>query len=318
MSNEETAYEPGPEVEGEYGPEEDYVPESNDLEADAAVSGDEAYPAKSGPTKQDRTPWIAGGVAVAVLVAITCCLIAVAAFLVGRGDGGGGDTVPTLPPINVPTNTPAAPVEPSPTPTPSDEPQPTPTNAVGPEAVIGAPDQAQVGERVSFDGSQSKPGTSAIARYDWDFGDGKTGSGEVVRYVYTNPGEYVVTLTVTDEDGLTDTAPAQITILSEATAEPTDTPQPTETPLPTPVIDDFEVDPQAIALGQCVKVTWETSGGTSWVNVLRNDDYIWENAPLSGSLQDCPDKAGDYRYRVVAWNPQDDRVREDVQVTVSE
>jgi hypothetical protein len=308
MSTEENAFEPGPEAEDGNGPEEEY-----------AGAGNEAYPEEpESEGQEDRSLWIAGGIIVAALIAVTCCLIIVAAFVIGRDSGGGGDTVPTVPPIEVPTNTPAAPAEPSPTPAPSDEPQPTPTSAAGPQAMINAPAQADVGERVSFDGSQSIPGTSPIARYDWDFGDGKTGSGEVVRYVYRSPGEYMVTLTVTDQDGLTDTAPYQITIISPITAEPTDTPEPTETPLAPPVIDDFEVDPQAIDLGQCVKVTWATSGGTSWVNVLRDDDYIWENAPLSGSLQDCPDKAGDYRYRVVAWNPVDDRVREDVQVTVTE
>lgn len=306
MSTEGNAYEPGPEAEDGYGPDENF-----------AGAGNEAYPAES-EEREDRTLWVAGGIIIAALIAVTCCLIVVAALVIGRGSGSGGDTVPTVPPINLPTNTPAAPVEASPTPVPSDEPQPTPTSAVGPQAVINAPAQADAGERVSFDGSQSKPGTSPIARYDWDFGDGKTGSGQVVRYVYRDPGEYMVTLTITDQDGLTDTAPAQITIVSQATAEPTDTPEPTETPLPPPVIDDFEVDPQAIKLGQCVKVTWAASGGTSWVNVLRDDDYIWENAPLTGSLQDCPDKAGDYRYRVVAWNPVDDRVREDLNVTVTE
>jgi hypothetical protein len=78
------------------------------------------------------------------------------------------------------------------------------------------------------------------------------------------------------------------------------------------------VVPEQIQLGQCVKVSWSTSGGTVWVNVLRNDDYIWENAPASGSLQDCPDSTGDHRYRVVAWNELDDKVREDLIVTVTE
>ncbi len=309
MSTEENTFEPEPE-EG-YGPDDGY-----------AAEGDDAYPAEpESPQKDNQTPLIAGGVVIAALVAVTCCLLVVAAVLIGRG-GGGGDTVPTPAPINLPTNTPAAPAPDVPTPTPGDDPQPTPTSAptsaVGPKAVISAPAQANTGERVSFDGSQSQPGTSPIARYDWDFGDGNKGSGAVVRYVYRNPGDYMVTLTITDQDGLTDTAPAQIGILSQATPEPTATAEATTTPLPPPVIDDFEVDPEAIQLGQCVEVSWSTSGGTSWVNVLRDDDYIWEQAPLSGSLQDCPDKAGDHRYRVVAWNPVDDKVREDVTVTVSE
>jgi hypothetical protein len=309
MSAEDTS-ELGSGTEGAYGQDDAY-----------AEAGEEAYPAEADSQQADsRTPWIVGGIVIAALVAVTCCLIVVAATLIGGGSGGGGQPVPTLPPLVLPTNTPAAPVDASPTPTPSDEPQPqpTPTTALGPDAVINAPAQATEGEQVTFDGSQSRPGTSPIASYDWDFGDGNRGRGEVVRTVYRSPGKYTVTLTITDQDGLTDTAPAQIEILSAATAEPTATPEPTGTPIPAPVVDDFEVVPAEIALGQCVKVSWSTSGGTTWVNVLRDDDYIWENAPLQGTLQDCPDKAGDHRYRVVAWNEVDDRVREDRMVTVTE
>jgi hypothetical protein len=307
--------------EGTTDPEDAYGVEEEAI----ADPGYEDYPMEADDEQAEgRTPLIAGGVLVAVLIAITCCLLTVLAIVFFRNSSGGGEPVPTLPPLVLPTNTPAAPDEPTPTPTPGDEPQPTPTTPVSPEAVINAPAQATQGERVAFDGSQSVAGTSRIARYDWDFGDGNTGSGERVRYVYQAPGNYTVTLTVTDQDGLTDTAPAQIEILSAATAEPTATPEPTGTPEPTPtpiaapVIDDFEVEPEAIKVGQCVEVSWSASGGTFWVNILRNDDYIWENAPIEGTLQDCPDKAGDYRYRVVAWNEEDDRVREDVNVTVTE
>jgi hypothetical protein len=308
----EDPFELGSETEQGYGQKETY-PED-------AYAGEEAYPTEAdAEPAEDRTPLIAGGVLIAVLVAITCCLLAVAAIVISRGSGD-GQPVPTLPPLILPTNTPAAPVEASPTPTPGDEPQPqpSPTTAVGPEAIMKAPAQAMQDEQVTFDGNQSQPGTSPIVRYDWDFGDGNKGSGAVVRSVYRSPGNYTVTLTVTDQDGLTDTVPAQIEILSAATPEPTVTPEPTTTPVAAPVIDSFEVAPEAIQLGQCVTVSWSTSGGTFWVNVLRDDDYIWENAPTSGSLQDCPEKAGDHRYRVVAWNEVDDRVREDQTVTVTE
>ncbi len=298
MSTEENTFEPGP--------EDGY-----------AAEGGDTYPAEpESPQKDNRTPLIAGGVVIAALVAVTCCLAIVAAVLISRG--GGGDTVPTLPPINLPTNTPAAPAPDVPTPTPGDEPQPTPTSAVGPNAIVSAPAQAMTGEQVSFDGSQSQPGTSPIARYDWDFGDGNKGSGAVVRYVYRNPGDYMVTLTITDQDGLTDTAPAQIEIISSATAEPTATPEPTLPPVLKPEIDSFEVDPEEISLSQCVELSWSTSGGTTEVDVFRGEYEVWDNAPLQGSVQDCPDEAGAVDYRLVAYNAEGKHVHEDVTVTVSE
>lgn len=42
-----------------------------------------------------------------------------------------------------------------------------------------------------------------IASYEWDFGDGSTGRGKTVEHKYAESGEYSVTLTVTDNDGLT-------------------------------------------------------------------------------------------------------------------
>ncbi len=105
------------------------------------------------------------------------------------------------------------------------------------------------------------------------------------------------------------------------TTEPTLTPEATFTPEPTPiapVVDYFKVTPEAIKVNGCVKISWSTGGATSWVNIMRDDVFLQENAPHSGALQDCPDEAGTYRYRIVAYNPEDDRVRADQIVTVSE
>ncbi|MEA3337615.1 MAG: PKD domain-containing protein [Chloroflexota bacterium] len=97
------------------------------------------------------------------------------------------------------------------------DPEPTPE---GPTAVIMAPSQAEVGERVTFDGKGSTSG-NAIVGYTWDFGDGASGNGAVVDHTYSQPGEFSVTLMVTDSAGLSDTARAQITIEQTAQTPPT-------------------------------------------------------------------------------------------------
>lgn len=43
-----------------------------------------------------------------------------------------------------------------------------------------------------------------IASYQWDFGDGTTGSGKTASHTYATAGTYPVTLTITDARGLTD------------------------------------------------------------------------------------------------------------------
>ena len=40
-----------------------------------------------------------------------------------------------------------------------------------------------------------------IKSYIWDFGDGKTGTGENAKHVYTDNGEYIAILSVIDDDG---------------------------------------------------------------------------------------------------------------------
>lgn len=48
-------------------------------------------------------------------------------------------------------------------------------------------------------------GGSTSNQYDWDFGDGTTGSGLINTHVYTAPGPYNVCLTITTASGCTDT-----------------------------------------------------------------------------------------------------------------
>ena len=62
-------------------------------------------------------------------------------------------------------------------------------------------DQIVTSSEVRFDGSRSSDPDGAIARYDWDFGDGATGIGPTPTHVYSKSGSYLVRLTVTDDSG---------------------------------------------------------------------------------------------------------------------
>jgi hypothetical protein len=70
-------------------------------------------------------------------------------------------------------------------------------------------------------------------------------------------------------------------------------PQPTATPVQPPVINGFTVAPPTIAPGGCVILAWTTGGGTSKVNLLRDNALIWSSAPLNSEVQDCPPVAPD-------------------------
>ncbi len=62
-----------------------------------------------------------------------------------------------------------------------------------------------------FVGSSSTDTDGTITAYDWDLGDGATGSGETIDHEFAN-GTYQVRLTVTDDDGDTGTTTASVTV----------------------------------------------------------------------------------------------------------
>jgi len=69
-----------------------------------------------------------------------------------------------------------------------------------------------VGQAVTFDASGSSDIDGTIVSYEWDFGDGSTGTDVLTLYTYESAGTFTVTLTVTDDLGATDTLQQEITI----------------------------------------------------------------------------------------------------------
>jgi parallel beta-helix repeat protein len=72
------------------------------------------------------------------------------------------------------------------------------------------------GSPVTFDGTGSSDPDDDPLTYDWNFGDGNTGTGETFVHTYADNGEYEVCLTVTDPDGLADTQCTTATIANVA------------------------------------------------------------------------------------------------------
>jgi len=72
---------------------------------------------------------------------------------------------------------------------------------------------------VDFDASESEDVDGEIVSYYWDFGDGATGAGINVSHTYVGGGRFIVTLTVTDDDGRTGTETTEITVYQKPYAE---------------------------------------------------------------------------------------------------
>jgi gliding motility-associated-like protein len=82
-------------------------------------------------------------------------------------------------------------------------------NALNPAFIITSPIQCQ-GVPVDFE-SASVVATGLITDYQWDFGDGSTGTGTQVSHTYATAGNYNVTLTITSE-GCTESSSVAVTI----------------------------------------------------------------------------------------------------------
>lgn len=80
---------------------------------------------------------------------------------------------------------------------------------------------ACVGNATLFDASSSttNPPGYNIANYEWNFGDGTTGSGITTSHTYAQAGTYTVTLNVSDADGHCSDVAIQTVIVVNPTAE---------------------------------------------------------------------------------------------------
>jgi hypothetical protein len=88
-----------------------------------------------------------------------------------------------------------------------------------PVADAGLDKTALVKEQIHFDGIPSSDPDGYITAWVWDFGDGSpTATGTLVSHVYAQPGQYIVTLTVTDNEGATDVDHAVVVVKTPTTA----------------------------------------------------------------------------------------------------
>jgi PKD repeat protein len=67
---------------------------------------------------------------------------------------------------------------------------------------------------LSVDGSASKDIDGNIVSFAWNFGDGSVGTGASAQHTYESAGDYLVTLTVTDDRGGTATNSQQVSVVA--------------------------------------------------------------------------------------------------------
>jgi PKD repeat protein len=103
-------------------------------------------------------------------------------------------------------------------------------------AFTASSNPATAGSAVGFNAAGSTDTVGTITGYSWNFGDGNTASGQAPSHVYTSPGTYTVSLTVTNDAGQTATTSQTVTVNSvpTVTQQFPPTPAPVTSPVPTP------------------------------------------------------------------------------------
>ncbi|MCL0035657.1 PKD domain-containing protein, partial [Thermodesulfovibrionales bacterium] len=96
---------------------------------------------------------------------------------------------------------------------------------------IYSPVSPTVGQTITFDASYSYDPDGNITSYRWDFGDGVTEVGKTTSHSFPWAGNYRVTLSVTDNDGVVRTSSKVVTVAAHAPVPVDPTPVPVD---PTP------------------------------------------------------------------------------------
>jgi gliding motility-associated-like protein len=82
---------------------------------------------------------------------------------------------------------------------------------IQPKAEFGMTNNPSVAQEPVYFSDFSTP-TGAITNWFWQFGDESTATGNAPTHSYANAGEYYITLTVTDNNGCTDTVTKMIDV----------------------------------------------------------------------------------------------------------
>jgi DNA/RNA endonuclease G (NUC1) len=86
------------------------------------------------------------------------------------------------------------------------------SNTQPPLAAVTGPAALDEGGTGTFNAAASIDPNGTIVSYAWNFGDGTSATGDAVSHVFAQDGVYLVTVTATDNDGLTATASLSVTV----------------------------------------------------------------------------------------------------------
>ena len=122
------------------------------------------------------------------------------------------------------------------------------SNTQPPFAAIVGPTALSEGGEGTFSAASSIDPNGSIVSYAWTFGDGATGSGETASHAFAQDGVYVVTVTITDNDGLTATESLTVNVANVA-----------------PALGDFDDANLEVGDAYTVEGTFSDPGADDWI-----------------------------------------------------
>jgi len=147
------------------------------------------------------------------------------------------------------------------------------------------PTEITIKDTVSFyDTSQDEDGT--IVSWFWDFGDGTNSTLQNPTHKFSSKGSFQVTLTVTDNDGATDTITQEVIVINlppEASFEYTPSNPYTNNEVQ---FIDKSTDPEGIPI-----VSWHWDFGDGYTSDLQNPTHIFMSE-------------GDYNVTLTVWDDE--------------
>ena len=155
------------------------------------------------------------------------------------------------------------------------------------------PSIPEVGQTVTFDASASAPNGGTIIDYAWNFGDGSISHGQIVVHAYNSPGTYIITLNVTDSNGLWDVEQKQITVVQ-----------------PHGPKADFKAVPETARVGESIKFDASASlPGWNGTHTMPITEYRWNFGDGNVTITSQPvvyhrySTAGNYYVTLTVYAP---------------
>jgi len=142
---------------------------------------------------------------------------------------------------------------------------------LAPRALIDAtPPSGKAPLSVHFNGSRSYDEDGSIRSYSWNFGDSKSATGTAVDHTFSQPGEYHVILTVTDNQGSSGTSSFIIrTDNTPPIADARGTPPSGQDPLTVNFDGTFSYDPD----GKIRSFSWDFGDGSGEQTASTSHQY---------------------------------------------